>query len=331
MPAVAYVIARHRTGGGPYWKMLIDLNVFWLMLAVVCTFVILSPHPLMYPEAFIEGIRTTMLYETRVFPDAVDRGPIFFQYGWRLLSEALGYPAYFLALTGVILLLLRRRDEDGVLLAGIGLYFLMLSSITWTVVRYTLPILPLLALAGGMAAIRCFEWVRVGHAKIVLSLVAGVFLALTLAADLALLGVVASKNVRQVSSDWITRNIPRDKSILFIKSYEEDDFFNPAIPPRHSVAAAFLTKGSDSRGLFMEKKFDYIVLHELLYVDMERLGDRHPRKEVALFYEGMSGAGLKLVKEIKIPVKFLKMDFSGWFQALDYSVINPGIRIYQSP
>lgn len=160
---------------------------------------------------------------------------------------------------------------------------------------------------------------------------AGLFLVWTLAADLALVNVVASKNVRVIASEWLTEHIPRDKSILLVKSYEEDDFFNPAIPPDLSIAAAHVTKGSDSRVLFVEKRYDYIVLHELFYADMERLGNRHPRKEVALFYEGMTGAGLKLVKEIKIPVKFLGIDFSASFEALDYSVINPGIRIYQSP
>ncbi len=331
MPAFAYIIARQRSIGAPFWKSLVNSNVLWFTVMVVCTFVVLSPHPLMYPDAFMQGISTTMLYETRVFPDAMDRGPIFFQYGWRLLSQALGYPAYFLVLGGVAYLLARRRMEDKILLAGIGLYFVMLSSITWTVIRYTLPMLPLLALAGGVAVIRLFEGIRQYYLKIIFYGMAGLFLVWTLAADLALVNVVASKNVRVIASEWLTEHIPRDKSILLVKSYEEDDFFNPAIPPDLSIAAAHVTKGSDSRVLFVEKRYDYIVLHELFYADMERLGNRHPRKEVALFYEGMTGAGLKLVKEIKIPVKFLGIDFSASFEALDYSVINPGIRIYQSP
>jgi hypothetical protein len=64
---------------------------------------------------------------------------------------------------------------------------------------------------------------------------------------------------------------------------------------------------------------------------MERLGSHHPRKEIRDFYEAMTSAGLKLVKEIKAPVQFLGIDFSSSFEAIDFSVINPGIRIYQSP
>lgn len=331
MPAIAYIIARQRTGGGPFWKMIFDWNALWLILAIACTYVVLSPHPLMYPEAFMQGIRTTIMYETSVFSDAVDRGPIFYQYGWRLLYQALGYPAYFLTLGGVIYLLLRRHIEDRILLAGIALYFIMLSSITWTVVRYTLPILPLLALAGGVGVIRLLDRMREGNAKRILTVIAGLLLAWTLAADLALLNVVASKNVRVLSSEWITHNIPRDKSILVIKGYVEDEFFNPTIPPYHSLSAAYLFKGSDSRELFTPIMFDYLVLHELLYADMERLGSQHPRKEVREFYENIVNAKLKLVAEIKVPMNFLGVDFSGLFQAMDFSIINPGIRIYQAP
>jgi len=331
LPVITCVIARQRVNGGSFWRLMLDWNALWPVVAVVLTYAVLSPHTLMYPEAFVEGLKVTAKYETAVFSDAVDRGPVFFQYAWRLLHQALGYPGYFLALGGVVYALVRRRIEDKVVLAGIGLYFIMLASITWTVVRYTLPILPLLALLGGVVVIQILERTHHAYARGTVYVIAGFFLAWTLAADMALLHVVASKNVRVLSSEWITQNIPRDKSILVIKGYDEDDFFNPTIPPNHSIAAAFLTKGSDSRGLFVQKMFDYIVLHELLYADMERLGSKHPRKEVWGFYEGMTGARLKLIKEIKVPVQFLGIDFSGSFEAMDFSVINPGIRIYQAP
>lgn len=328
---LAYVIARQRSNGGPLWRWLFDWSALWFAVTIVLTYIVLSPHTLMYPDAFIVGIKMTMKYETAVFPDAVDRGPIIFQYTWRLLHQALGYPAYFLALGGMVYAMVRRRAEDKILLAGVGLYFIMLASVTWTVVRYTLPMLPLLALLSGVVASAIFDQVRRAYARGVFLAMAGFLLVWTLAADFALLHVVASKNVRELSSEWITGNIPRDRPILFIKGYVEDDFFNPMIPPYHSVSAALLTNGSLSGGLFTQKMYDYVILNELLYADMERLGNRHPRKEVREFYENMTNAKLKLVEEIKVPVQFLGLDFSGWFRSMDYAVINPGIRIYQVP
>jgi hypothetical protein len=329
LPVLGYIIAQHRTNGGAFRKLVFDRNALWLALVIVLTYAVLSPHTLMHPEWFMAGLKVTARFETAAFPDAVDRGPVFFQYAWRLLHQALGYPWYFLAVGGLAYAVVRRRVEDMVVLVGVGLYFVMLAAVTWTVVRYTLPMLPLLALLAAVAASRIFEITHRVYARGIIYIIAGLFLAWTLAADLALLHVVASKNVRVLSSEWITENIPRDKSLIVIKSYYEDDFFNPAVPPHHSVSAAFLINGVDSRGLFEPKTFDYLVLHELLYADMERLGQRHPRKEVSEFHENMESAKLRLVKEFRVPFEFLGIDFSGWFEAMDFLVINPGIRIYQ--
>ena len=331
LPVAAYVVSRQRGTGNSLWRLLFDWNALWLVVAVGLTYVVLSPHTLMYPEAFIMGMKVTASYETVVFPDAVDRGPIFFQYAWRLLHQALGYPGYFLALGGVVYALVRRSVEDKIVLAGIGLYFIMLASVSLTFVRYTLPILPLLAVMSGVAVVRITEHVHHSHTHRIVYIVAGVILAWTLASDIALLHVTASKNSRIQASEWITRNIPKGESTLLVKQYDGDDFFNPIMSSRHNNMAVLLTEGSNSRKLFTEMKFDNVILHELFYSDMERLGNRHPRKEVRLFNEGMANTGLKLVKEIKVPVKFLGMDFSSSFEAIDFSVINPGIRIYQSP
>jgi 4-amino-4-deoxy-L-arabinose transferase-like glycosyltransferase len=330
LPILGYIIAQQRTNGGAFRKLVFDRNVFWLALVVVLTYAVLSPHTFIHPEWFMAGLKVTAKFETTAFPDAVDRGPVFFQYAWRLLHQALGYPGYFLAVGGVAYALVQRRAENMIVLVGFGLYFIMLAAVTWTVVRYTLPMLPLLALLGGVAASRIIELMHPVYARGITYIIGGFFLAWTLAADIALLHVEASKNVRVLSSEWITENLPSDKSILVIKSYLEEDFFNPVVPPPHRVSAAFLINGSDSRRLFAPQMFDYLVLHELLYADMERLGERHPRKEVSEFYENMKSAKLTLVKEYKVPFEFLDIDFSGWFEAVDFLVINPGIRIYQN-
>ena len=331
LPVIAYVIARQRTNDYQFLRLVFDWTTLWFAVTIVLTYIVLSPHSLMYPEMFIAGIKTTMKYETGVFPDAMVRGPIFFQYAWRLLHQALGYPAYFLALGGMVYALVRRRAEDTIVLVGIGLYFIMLSSITWTLVRYTLPMLPLLALLSGVAVIQIFEQTRHVYARRIIYFIAVLLMAWTLAADLALLNVVASKNVRVQASEWIMQNISQGKSTLIVKQYDGDDFFNPVMLSQHNNIAVLLTDGHDSKKFFAEMKLDYVILNELLYSDMERLGSRHPREEVRDFYEAMKNAEMKLVKEIKVPVRFFGLGFSRSFEAIDFSVINPGIRIYQTP
>lgn len=331
MPLIAFVVARQRTSGDRFRKFLFNWSVLWIILAVILTYIVLSPHTLMYPEAFIAGIKVTASYETTIYPDAVGRGPIIFQYAWRLLHQALGYPAYFLALGGMIYASVRRHVEDMIVLAGIGLYLIMLASVSLTLVRYTLPILPLLALLSGVAVIRIFEQAPYGYARVFVYCVAGFLLAWTLAADLAFLHVTASKNARVHASEWITQNIPQGKSTLLVKQYDGDDFINPIMSPRHNNLSVLVTDGLDSQKIFSEMKIDYVILHELFYADLERHGSRHPRKVAWDFYKAMTGSSFKLVKEIRIPVQFLGIDFSGSFEAADFQVVNPAIRIYQAP
>lgn len=331
MPVIAYVAARQRTSGDLLSKCLFSWNALWLILAIILTYVVLSPHSLMYPEAFIAGIKVTASYETTVYPDAVGHGPIIFQYAWRLLYQALGYPGYYLALTGIIFALVRRRVEDMIVLAGIGLYFIMLASVSLTLVRYTLPILPLLALLSGVVVIQTFERVRHKYTRGIAYFVTGLLVTWTLAADIAFLHVTASKNARVLASEWVTQHIPQGKTILLVKQYDGDDFINPIMSSRHNNLAVLVTDRGNSEKIFSEIKIDYVVLHELFYADVERLGSQHPRKEARDFYETMTGAGFMLIKEIRVPVKFFGMDFSGSFEAADFQVVNPAIRVYQAP
>lgn len=331
LPVVAYIIARQQTLDCKFLRLVFDWSTFWFCVTIVLTYIVLSPHSLMFPEMFVAGIETTMKYETGVFPDAMDRGPIFFQYAWRIFHQALGYPVYFLALGGLVYALVRRRAEDNIVLIGVGLYFIMLSSVTWTLVRYTLPMLPLLTLLSGVAVIQAFEYVHHVYTRGIIYSAIVFLMAWTLVSDFALLHVVASKNARVQASEWITQNIPRGKSILLVKQYDGDDYFNPVMPPQFNNIDLTLIVGHDSKKFFTEKKIEYVILNEMLYSDMERLSSMHPREEVRDFHEVIKNTKMKLVKEIKVPVQFFGMDFSRSYAAIDFTVINPGIRIYQMP
>jgi len=328
LPVAAYLISRYRTQGGPYWRLLLDRNAVWLGLIVLLTYAVLSPHTLIYPKALMMGVQVTASYETAAFPDAAGRGPVFFQYAWRLLHQALGYPAYFLSVGGVAYLFVRRLPQDKMLLAGIVLYFVMLAAVTLTFVRYTVPLIPLLALSGGVAAIEILDRFQHRYARMVAYALAALAVGWTLAANLAYLHVAASKNVRDMAADWMAENIPVGKSILYVQQYDGDNFFNPPMSPRHRNMIALLPEGSDGRQLVSGAGADYLVLHELVYADMERLGDRHPRKEIRELGQAISASDLRPIMEFKAPLTFLGINFSSSFAAIDYSVANPGIRVY---
>jgi len=329
LPVFIFAVRMNLLSSTQIWKILLERPLYFLLISAVLSYVILSPHSVLYPEMLIEGIKTTVGYEGERIPDAVERGPIFYQYATRLLPQALSYPIYFILLIGLGTALVRRKTEDIFLLCGTGIYFILLSTITWTVVRYTVPLFPLLAILSGVAVQNIKERLNGRSYLKGLYLSFAFLISWAFLADLALVNSITSKNTRDEASSWILENIPRGKTVLMIQQYSGDDFFNPTLPPAvHNEKTIVLSNGFDTRMYLADNKVDYVIQNEFLYSDMERLGERHPRKEVREFNNTMGTKDLKLINEFKKPVRFLGIDFSRSYQAIDYMVINPGIRIY---
>ncbi len=313
-------------------------------LSTVFGYLLASPHTLFYPQWFVEGLKIQWHYQSTPFADAVDSGAGVYQYGWLMLRQALGYPFYFLAVSGVVLAVVRRSRADLVILAAGVPYFLLVTFASWVVVRYTLPLLPLLAVLAASAIVRFAE--MVSRYRFLIHSLFGVALACTLMADYAFLKVEAGKNVRDVATEWIEQNARHGSSVLIVKAYPDDDFNNPVIPKNYDQVTATFYSGGDipvvvaSRSqwqaplyavasLFQNFRFDFLVLHEDLYKNMERLGERHPDKNMWEFFRSLRKSRYKMVTEFKQPMEVFGIDFSGWFTENDYLFANLGIRIYQ--
>jgi hypothetical protein len=72
----------------------------------------------------------------------------------------------------------------------------------------------------------------------------------------------------------------------------------------------------------------YIVINEYSYKNMERLGDRHPYEPHRQFHAALLRSNYRLLREFKHRYELLGVDFSWCFTAYDFSIVNPGIRIY---
>jgi hypothetical protein len=303
-----------------------DRNM-WLMAGVaVLTFCAASPHSLLYPKVLKAGLEFTWMYESSPFPDSVDRGPGVYQFGWLMLRQALGTPMYVLCLAGVAWACYRHTRAQRVLLLGMAPYFVLTTFATWVVVRYTLPLLPLLLLLGAaltMSVVRS-SW-KIRHA-----LTAFVFGAMcwTLTADAALLKIRAGTNVRDVAISWIVENVPKNSTILMLWGYVEDVYFNPMLPEGFQEGSVLLRKNSDVTPL-LDGSYEYLILNEFTYKNMERLGARHPLAETYALYRALQSSRYRLIEQFKQPTAFLGVDFGDLFSEMDYTIPNPGIRIYR--
>jgi hypothetical protein len=280
-----------------------------------------SPHSLMAPDMLLAGLRGQWLYQSGVFADAIGQGPGLYQYGWLQLAQALGTPLHVLALGGVALALARRDAPSLLLLAAVVPYLLLTSVASWVLVRYVLPLVPLLAL---LAAAFVVAGARIASPlRRAFPLAAAVALAWTLAADTAFARVQAGPNPRELASYWMTRDLPPDAAVVTVQPIG-DSLYGP--PHFEHLYVFELMPGAEVS--LLADGYDVVVIAETLYRPMDRLRDTHPMPE-AIALQGILEQNYALAAEIRVPVALGPLAFNRNFTSLDYTTINPGIRIYR--
>lgn len=327
MPMLAWLL-RVKTG---FWQQavrrIVPTIVPWCLVLIVLGYAIGSPQTFSYFDVFKAGMKVQWDFQSSPYPDAIGRGPIAFQYWWGMLHQALGYPLYFFAIGGLVLLLRRRQQSDWLLLGGLLPYMLMVSLTSWVVVRYTLPLLPLFAVV--IAEIIVVAARQLG-VKVVAPVMAVTVVA-TLWALLAFLHMEAGTNVRALTQQWVDQNIPRDQCILMVKAYAAEEMYNPNFSNTRCNGTTTLEAAPDFAAIFARDPIEYVLLHEHHYASMERLGSAHPDHNSSNFYQALMAAGFVVVHEEKTRPLLLGADFSAWFTSMDMSYVNPGFRLYQRP
>lgn len=322
-PVAAYVL-RTMAGGGFAPATLVRLLAACGAVAVGA-YALTSPHTLLYPEVVLQGLRTTWTYESSVFVDAVGRGPQIYQYGWTTLLEALGAPLYALAVLGVGLAFRRRTPADVLVLATALPYFVLMILASWVVVRYTLPLLPLLALLIGAGAQQLLAATRLrgGVAAVLVAACAW-----TLVHDAAFTRLLRGPDVRDVAAAWIGQALPADVPVVTAQQYDGDVYFLPPLPEARTLAFV-VSGGVDARALLEDPRAQHLVVHENVYGSLDRLRDTHPSAPARALLAVLESGRYELLREFKQPVAIAGLDFSHRFESLDFRVLNPGIRIYR--
>ncbi|MFI4980147.1 MAG: glycosyltransferase family 39 protein [Nevskiales bacterium] len=326
-PVLAWLLREQAATMGARMKALLWWRIPLLAAASCIGYAIASPHTLTHFDWLLQGLQVQKSYQTAVFADAVDRGPGFYQYGWLMLREALGTPLYCLTFCGLALACIQRTAGRILVLVPTVAYFLPLTIISWVVVRYTLPLVPLLSLLGADFVVTIAKRSsRYRHAAYLV--VAGAVF-WTLLADTAFLRVEAGENVRDVATDWIRGQIPRGATIIEVQGYVDDVYLNPVIPEGYRRIPYVLGRGAAAQLLAANPDHDYLVLSGGLYRNMDRLGARNPQQGAYALQQVLESGRYRLVAELVEPVHLFGIDFSDRFASQDYQIINPGERIYR--
>lgn len=303
-------------------------RALWLLVVLTPVgFALASPHSVLHPGWQLAGLKLQFNFQTDVFAEALGRGPGLYQYGVRMPVEALGMPMYAMALTGVVYGAWRRRPAQLLLLVSMLPYFLLTSRATWVVVRYVLPMLPMLSVLAGIAIVDAAR--AAGRLRFALGAVVAAAGAITLLADAALLGVVARPDVRDVVTAWLARAVPAGTGVLEFERYRGDNCFNPPLPSNVDARWFALEAVSDPRTIADDRAAQVVIVHEDITREAERLGASDPRPEYRALLALLAPDGaFREAARFAPPVTVFGLHFDRWFQSADYYVMRPEIRVY---
>ena len=279
LPLIAACVA------GRQWKALaLGLPAFVFAFFVAC------PGALLENALFLRDVRYEAVHlQNAADPTFRDTGSGFVYQVARNLDAGLGLPLLLLALVSVGYAAFKRGRGDGLLAAFALPYYVLISLVAVRYARYTIPLLPILALwVGRMAADGSRSVVPVRRNAAVWASAAA--LVLTFAWCVRLVGVMARPDVR----DWALRDINarhyfhRSGETLTIGFAAMPWFGTPPVSPYFplprpggwrgmvspSEAARIVYAGKDwDADLLQSKKPDLVVLSEYDYADALRLKD----------------------------------------------------------
>ena len=326
LPLLAWLLRAQQAFLQQFWQRLLPSTLPLCAALLLLGYALTSPDTFTHFPVFVAGMKIQFLFQSSGFADAVGRGPGWWQYGWSMLHQALGYPFYVIALGSLVLIVWRRQLMDCLLLVALLPYLVFVAITSWVVVRYTLPLLPFLAVAvaEGVMWLAQRRGPRLAAAGFALAVV------VTLWAVLAYLKMEAGTNVRELAKAWVVENVQPSQCLLQVKAYEAEEMYQVEFGDSRCNGSIRLDrKDNDFTTAFADNALTHVLLHQHLYASMERLQDRHPDKDHADFYRAMTAAGFTVVHEVKVEPVLAGLNFASWFTALDMTYVNPTFRVYQ--
>ena len=282
------------------WKPLaLGLPLFVLVFLAAC------PGAILENALFLRDVRFEAVHlQNAADPTFRDTGSGFVYHIARNLDAGLGLPLLLLALASVGYAAFKRGRGDGLLAAFALPYYVLISLVAVRYARYTIPLLPILALwVGRMAA----DWSR---SALPLRRGGGIFvgatvMVLTLLYALPIIGQMAVTDPRDQAEAWLQAHAPVPATIGFAA---QPWFGTPPVSPYFSMfqpggwrvmtspelTERIVYSGKDwDEAALQAAKPAYVVLSEYDYRDGVRLHDASVETYLAALNEKGSAGGYR--------------------------------------
>ena len=286
-------------------------------LAALAGYFLLSPGTLLHPDLWLAGMQLQWKYQTSGPVGSLMDLPAAVQYPTWVLSEAAGLPAYTMVIVSTALMVRKGLPAAGLLLPFLIPYALLLASASWIMVRYTIPVLPLLCIwtAAGLAT----TW-QTGRA--VTSAMFVLVMAATLSLDMSYAQASREPDPRDIAAHWMQRHVPAGSRLAGFIGYRGDRFSTP--PAQHGQKwTYFVVQGSSIDG-FLGRNFDYVVIHSQWLDQLSGPAAKH-----ALVRWLKRQKGYHLVAIFERPPRLFGLSLDRAFSSSDYRLALPAIYILQ--
>lgn len=321
--AVGYLVMLRRQSSTGLWSRDGRAMVWRAMGWSVAGYLIASPHTLLHFSDFLAGLRVQWGYQSEPIVQALGRGPVWWQYATWILPQAVGYPLLLLVLPGLCCALLFRRREDLALWGVIVAYGVLLAGAGWVMVRYTVPLLPLLAVLAAAGLRRCWRrWgggVRTrGWALLLLVLSIGG----SLVPDVAYSRALLLPAPQDRAALWLVEHLPRGSEIAGKREYRGDLYTLPVPASIHRWHLVF--RWSDLLG---DEGWRFLVVNREQYAEIERLGASYPdRREARAWHRLASELSPQPLARFASPM--IGLGFLPPFTAYDLRQFTPTIEVW---
>ncbi len=292
--------------------------------AFVLAFLLACPGAILEHAAFLRDLRFEAVHVQDINdPTFRDTGSGFVYHVARNLDAGLGLPLLVLALVSVGYAVYKRGRGDGLLAAFALPYYVLISLAAVRYARYTIPLLPVLALWVGRVVADWSRLPRPSRRRLGIAAGAGA-LAWTLIAALWLIGPMAATDPRDRAYAWIQAHAPRAAvgfpTMPWFGTVPLSPYFSYYAP---GAWRKTLTPGEAARIVYTGKNWDtskqppMIAVSEYDIADALRLQD-----PAAAQYLGMLRADYVLA------ASFDRTGLNGLRQALPHDMTYPSPALY---
>ncbi|MFQ5963091.1 MAG: ArnT family glycosyltransferase [Candidatus Scalinduaceae bacterium] len=263
-----------------FFKVFRNNRIAIVCIMTIAGFFIGSPYVFLSPTEFYSGAilhhidsivggeeNYDMIYGHFKYP--------FLFHVYASLFIGMGPFLWFLALAGVAYSLIRHKKSDLIIFSFIIPYYLMIGISFLRPMRYSIPLLPFMAIVSARLIFDIYQsmdvvsWKKIVRGAYISFM--GLIMAYTLMDSLAYGLMMSQKDNRDKAAKWIIENVDKRSTIGITRA---QGFFSVPLNPNSYQIKVI---GFD-RQLFKKVEPDYFVMSEFEYREFLRLRTKYPKK-----------------------------------------------------